>query len=109
MGKTAPSRQWATSGGDAASRLASVFADVLSLPTDRVHPDLGPVDVERWDSVGHVMLVAAIEEKFSILFDVDEILEFTNFQSILSAIERRMAVPPRDGAKEEGWAERLAR
>jgi acyl carrier protein len=109
MGNTALTRQSETPGGGTASRLASVFEEVLSLPADRVRPDLGPVDVERWDSVGHVMLVAAIEEKFSILFDVDEILEFTNFQSILSGIERRMAMPPRDGAKEEGWTEPLAR
>jgi acyl carrier protein len=78
-------------GGDAANRLAGVFSDVLSLPRDRVHPDLGPADVGQWDSVGHVVLIAAIEEAFSIHFDVDEILEFTSFRAILSAIERRIA------------------
>jgi acyl carrier protein len=77
--------------GNAASRLASVFADVFRLPPQRVHPNLGPADVERWDSVGHVMLVTAVEQAFSIQFEVDEIMEFTSFQAILSAIERRMA------------------
>jgi acyl carrier protein len=85
-----------TLGGNAASRLASVFADVLSLPLDRVHPDLGPDDVERWDSVGHVMLVVALEKEFSIQFEVDEIMEFTSFGAILAAVERRMAAPPHE-------------
>jgi acyl carrier protein len=74
-----------------ATRLVSVFAAVFRVRPDRVHPGLAPTDVERWDSVGHVMLVTAIEQQFSIQFDVDEIMEFTNFQAILSAIERRMA------------------
>jgi len=76
--------------GDTASRLASIFAEVLSLPEHRIHADLAPVDVDQWDSVGHVMLVAAVEQEFSIHFEVDEIMEFTNFQSILSAVDRRM-------------------
>lgn len=79
-----------TVDANAARRVASVFAEVLSLPPDRVHPDLGPADVERWDSVSHVMLVAALEEEFSIQFEVDEIMEFTSFQAILSAVARRM-------------------
>lgn len=77
--------------GTAASRLASVFANVFRLPQERVHPNLGPADVERWDSVGHVMLVTAVEQAFSVQFDVDEIMEFSSFQAILSAIERRTA------------------
>jgi acyl carrier protein len=76
---------------NAARRLASVFAGVFRLSQDGVRPDLGPADVERWDSVGHVMLVTAIEREFSIQFEVDEIMEFTSFRAILSAIERRAA------------------
>jgi acyl carrier protein len=76
--------------GDTASRLASVFTEVLSLPQHRIHPNLAPNDVDQWDSVGHVMLVAAVEQEFSIHFEVDEIMEFTDFQSILSAVDRRM-------------------
>jgi acyl carrier protein len=83
-------------GGDAASRLVSVFANILSLPLHRVHPDLKPHDVGRWDSVGHVTLIVAIEKEFSLQFEVDEIMEFTSFQAILSAIERRMAASPRE-------------
>jgi acyl carrier protein len=92
MRKTAPSTQSDVSiDGRTVSRLAAVFCDVLTVPLDGVHPDLGPAEVERWDSVGHVMLVAAIEQEFSIQFEVDEIMEFTSFGAILSAIEQRMA------------------
>lgn len=92
MLKKLRSRRGGESRSDtAASRLASVFATVFHMSEGRVHPDMGPADVERWDSVGHVMLVTAIEREFSIQFDVDEIMEFSSFRTILSAIERRMA------------------
>ena len=71
-------------------QLAAVFTEVFHLARERVHPGLGPADVERWDSVGHVMLVTAVEQRFSIQFEVEEIMEFTTFEAILSAIERRM-------------------
>jgi acyl carrier protein len=83
-----------TLSGNVPTKLASVFSDVFGLPPELVHPDLGPGDVERWDSVGHVMLVAAIEVEFSIQFDVDEIMEFTSFRAILSIIDRKMASSP---------------
>ena len=93
MRETAPSSQSdASIDGSTVSRLVTVFSDVLTLPLDRVHPDLAPAEIERWDSVGHVMLVAAIEEEFSIQFEVEEIMEFTSFRTILSAVEQRMAV-----------------
>jgi acyl carrier protein len=85
-----------TNSHNAASRLVSVFAEVFSLPPDRVHPGLEPIDVERWDSLGHVTLVIAIEKEFSIQLEVDEIVEFTSFQTILSVIERRMVSSPRE-------------
>jgi acyl carrier protein len=85
-----------TTGANAAGRLARVFAEILSLPLDRVHPDLKPGDVKRWDSVGHVTLVVAIEEEFAIQLEAEEIMEFTSFQAIASAIERRLAAARRE-------------
>jgi acyl carrier protein len=79
-----------------ARRLAGVFARTLSLALDRVHPELKPGDVKRWDSVGHVTLVVAIEQEFSIQFEAEEIMEFTSFQAILAALERRLAALSRE-------------
>ena len=86
------------------SRLASVFSNVLGVPLDHIHSDLGPGSVERWDSVGHVVLVTAIEEEFSIHFEEDEIMEFTNFKDILSVVERRIIAPTGEACDSSGGA-----
>lgn len=35
--------------------------------------------VEAWDSVGHMELVATIEEAFDIEFEADDIIDFSSF------------------------------
>jgi acyl carrier protein len=44
--------------------------------------------IPEWDSVGHMSLVAAIEEAFDIMMDTDDIIDFSSFEKgkeILSA------------------------
>lgn len=36
--------------------------------------------VEAWDSVGHMELIATIEEAFDIMFDADDIIDLSSFE-----------------------------
>ncbi len=42
--------------------------------------DLKYQDIEAWDSVGHMGLVAAIEDAFSIMLDPDDIIDLSSFE-----------------------------
>jgi len=46
-------------------------------------------DVDEWDSLGHIMLIQAIEEKFKIEFDLDELLEFNQVGDIIEAVKKK--------------------
>ncbi|MBP3474715.1 MAG: acyl carrier protein [Lachnospiraceae bacterium] len=35
--------------------------------------------VEQWDSVGHMSLVAALEDAFDIMMDTDDIIDFSSY------------------------------
>lgn len=37
-------------------------------------------EVETWDSVGHMALVAAIEDAFDIMMDTDDIIDFSSYE-----------------------------
>ena len=37
-------------------------------------------DIEAWDSVGHMGLIAAIEEAFGIMMEADDIIDFSSFE-----------------------------
>lgn len=42
--------------------------------------DLKYQDIEAWDSVGHMGLMAAIEDAFSIMLETDDIIDFSSFE-----------------------------
>ncbi|MDR0434916.1 MAG: acyl carrier protein [Gracilibacteraceae bacterium] len=35
--------------------------------------------IREWDSVGHMALIAALEETFDIMLDTDDIIDFSSF------------------------------
>lgn len=37
-------------------------------------------DIEAWDSVGHMGLIAAIEDTFEIMLDPDDIIDLSSFE-----------------------------
>ena len=47
-------------------------------------------DVEEWDSLSHVQLVAAIEDAFSIKFKSREILSWENIGDLIDSIEKKV-------------------
>lgn len=36
--------------------------------------------IPAWDSVGHMTLIAALEEAFDIMMDTDDIIDFSSFE-----------------------------
>lgn len=36
--------------------------------------------VESWDSVGHMGLIAALEDAFDIMMDTDDIIDFSSYE-----------------------------
>ena len=37
-------------------------------------------DIEAWDSVGHMSLIAALEESFDIMMDTDDIIDLSSHE-----------------------------
>lgn len=37
-------------------------------------------DIEAWDSVGHMGLIAALEDAFDIMMDTDDIIDFNSYE-----------------------------
>ena len=42
----------------------------------------------EWDSVGHMSLIAAIEEAFDIMLDTDDIIDFSSFEKGKEILEK---------------------
>ena len=55
------------------------FIDNFEVTEDRL-PGLKYQDVEAWDSVGHMGLIASLEEAFGIMMDTDDIIDFGSYE-----------------------------
>lgn len=63
------------------------FCEVFELTEDQL-AGLKYQDVPAWDSVGHMNLIANLEEVFDIMMDTDDIIDLNSFekgQEILAA------------------------
>ncbi|MDA9726834.1 acyl carrier protein [Candidatus Pelagibacter sp.] len=56
------------------------FISSLSIDQKNFSEDLKYNEIEEWDSIGHMTLIAALEEKFSISIDTDDIVDFSSFK-----------------------------
>lgn len=56
-----------------------VFCETLDVTEERL-PALKYQDVELWDSVGHMTLVANLEEAFDIMLETDDIVDFSSYE-----------------------------
>lgn len=55
------------------------FIESFSLSPDALNDTLAYQSVEEWDSVGHMGLVAALEDTFDIMLDTEDIIEFSSY------------------------------
>lgn len=44
--------------------------------------------IEAWDSVGHMSLVAEIEDAFDIMMDTDDIIDFNSFEKGIELLKK---------------------
>ena len=44
--------------------------------------------IENWDSVGHMSLIVTLEEAFGIMFEMDDILDFSSYSKGISILRR---------------------
>lgn len=54
------------------------FCDTFEITEDKL-PSLKYQDVPLWDSVGHMSLVAALEEAFDIMMETDDIIDISSY------------------------------
>ena len=75
---------------DILKRVEEIFREELEqedlVLTDETTAD----DVDGWDSLSHVQLVAAMEEAFGIEFKSREILSWDNVGDLIDSIEKKV-------------------
>ena len=61
-----------------ADPLHEIFAQALNLPPDAVHEQLAYRGVPQWDSISHMALIAALENRYRILLETQDVLDLNS-------------------------------
>jgi acyl carrier protein len=69
--------------------LNTVFREVLDNETLTVNAVTTANEVDEWDSLTHIQLVAAVEKRFAVRFLAAEIQRFANVGDMCAAIARK--------------------
>jgi acyl carrier protein len=72
-------------------RLRKVFRAALGLADDVEVDGLEYQSIEKWDSLAHMTLVAAIEDEFDVMIDTDDVLTMSSFTKARELLERLRA------------------
>ena len=69
--------------------MKSVFAGLFSIAESSITAKTGPEEIENWDSLNHMSLVASLEKEFQISFEVEEIMEMENVGAAIGIVRRK--------------------
>jgi acyl carrier protein len=64
------------------------FAEALDLPAET---DIEALEIGKnreWDSIGHMALVAALEDRFGIMLETDDIIDMSSYAKTIEILRR---------------------
>ena len=68
-------------------KLAKVFAETFGI-SEAETKGLQYQGIEAWDSVGHMSLIAALEDEFEIQLDTDDIIDMSSFEKAVEILKK---------------------
>ena len=69
-------------------QVRSIASDIFGVPADKITAESSPETIENWDSMQHLNLVLAIEEKFGVQLEPEDIEQMKNIGAVAALVER---------------------
>jgi acyl carrier protein len=68
----------------------NIISDVFEIDVSDIEYSMTPDDIERWDSLGNLILINTIEDKFNITLDIEEIFSIEKIEDIYDLLRKRV-------------------
>ena len=65
-----------------------VFIESFSLDKEKLKKNIEYNSIKQWDSVGHMSMIANLEEAFDIVFDMDDIIDFSSYKTGIEILKK---------------------
>lgn len=64
------------------------FRDAFDIEDDLLGSDLKYESIEEWDSIGHMALIAELEDSFEISMEMDDIIDFSSYEKGMELMKK---------------------
>ena len=65
---------------DNKKKYQDIFIKSLSIDSKKFNEGLKYNEIPEWDSIGHMTLMAGLEEAFNITMETDDIVDFSSYK-----------------------------
>lgn len=72
-------------------QLQSIASETFGCAPTQFQEATVAADIEKWDSLRHLIFISAIEQTFNVEFDIDDISGLTNVAGLVTVIAAQTA------------------
>ena len=69
-------------------KYSKIFKTALDISDEKLNENLKYNEIDEWDSIGHMALVAALEDEYKISFETDDIIDFSSFKKGIEILKK---------------------
>jgi|SRR5438445_5433210 len=69
------------------SRLRGIVATIFDVPLEQVTSESSPETIEKWDSLGRLLLTIELEQEFGVQLTPEQTEEMTSIGAIAAVLE----------------------
>ena len=71
-------------------QIRTIASDLFRIPPERINAASTPQSIEAWDSIQHLNIVLALEEKFAVELSPEEMEQMTSVGEIAKLVEAKL-------------------
>ena len=72
----------------AKKKYQNIFIKYLSIDSNKFNENIKYNEIPEWDSIGHMTLIAALEEEYKISLETDDVVDFSSFQKGIEILKK---------------------
>jgi acyl carrier protein len=66
----------------------NIASDIFGVPANKITAESSPETIGNWDSMQHLNLVLAVEEKFGVQLEPEDIEQMKNVGAVAALVEK---------------------
>jgi acyl carrier protein len=74
-------------------QVRNIASDIFGIPANKITAESSPETIDNWDSIQHLNLVLAVEEKFAVQLEPEDIEQMKNIGAVATLVEKLQSAP----------------